>query len=86
MGKLIAILTLSLVCAISALVYLDIEQNRQWEHFKIDHQCKLTGKISGDLYIAPTFTFGGNGGVGIAMLGTPAKTGWLCNDGILYWK
>nr|AGH89384.1 hypothetical protein [uncultured bacterium] len=60
-------------------------QPDEWETFKTAHNCKVVGKADGH----------SNGGVGVTTSGsvafiagdrTPDKTGYLCDDGVTYWK
>ncbi|EJG5355167.1 hypothetical protein [Pseudomonas juntendi] len=57
----------------------------EWETFKAAHNCKVVGKSEGH----------SNGGVGITTRGSvafiagdrsPDQTGYLCDDGVTYWK
>ncbi|EKS4072488.1 hypothetical protein QB142_004531 [Salmonella enterica] len=57
----------------------------EWEVFKAAHNCKVVGKNEGHR----------NGGVGITSSGSvafiagnrsPDQTGYLCDDGVTYWK
>lgn len=56
----------------------------QWQQFVTEHECKVVGKQSGSV----------STGVGVSSSGDVVtvttvesdKTGWLCNDGITYWR
>ncbi|EIE9938012.1 hypothetical protein GIW79_22935 [Pseudomonas sp. PA-7-1E] len=57
----------------------------EWAVFKEAHNCKVVGKSDGH----------SNNGVGVTTRGsvalivgdsTPDKTGYLCDDGVTYWK
>jgi hypothetical protein len=80
---LIALATILFVCT-PLLVWAAISDIREWNAFKFDHNCKVVGKMRGDVVttIAPTT----GGGVAIGVASIPAKTGWLCDDGITYWR
>lgn len=59
-----------------------IQDAQQWAQFKTEHACKIVGQMRGDISIAPIV--GGNGGVAISQ--SSDKTGWLCDDGVTYWR
>lgn len=74
-----------LVAAVVVLaVGIALAESRKWEAFKVAHECRVVGQMSGSVTT----------GVGIAASGqiatvigsTPGKTGWLCNDGVTYWR
>ena len=80
MAVLLVALTALLAWAILALV----ENERKWEQFKVDHQCKVVAHIRGDVF--NTVGFDGSGNVSVGIGSTPDKTGWLCDDGMTYYR
>lgn len=70
------------------IIYILALENKTWKQFAREHQCKLVGKSSGDT--APTIgsAVGPNGQVSIVVgvTTTPGKTGYLCDDGVTYWR
>lgn len=58
----------------------DIKERKEWEKFKVEHKCKVVAYISGSTF--NTIDAKGNIGVGA----TDPKTGWLCDDGITYYR
>ena len=52
----------------------------EWDIYKVEHHCKVTQKKDGDSGVGITT----NGSV--VMTSTSSQTGWLCDDGITYWK
>lgn len=66
--------------------YLDKQEEKQWANFSKTHDCKIVGKKAGSLQIGVAPIMGGSGGVGIVVTPTSDQTGWLCNDGITYWR
>jgi hypothetical protein len=77
--------TVAIMCAIvGGIIYLAIEEAKQWEAFKIAHHCKITAHIDSEIFttVGPS----SNGGVAVGVGSTSAKTGWLCDDGITYFK
>jgi hypothetical protein len=62
---------------------LIIEESR-WQEFKVAHECKVIGRMSGD-WVTGT-AIGSKGEVIVTSSRTPDKTGWACNDGMQYWR
>lgn len=61
-------------------------EERRWQEFKAAHECKVVGRMSGDVTTTVAPIIGGNGGVAFGVSVSPDKTGWQCNDGITYWR
>lgn len=61
-----------------------IEDGRKWEAFKVEHNCKVTANIKGDVF--NTFGNDSKGNMTVGIGTTPNKTGWLCDDGITYFR
>ncbi|MFO3777826.1 hypothetical protein [Serratia marcescens] len=59
-------------------------ESREWEKFKVEHNCRVTGKMSGDTNVGYGVSTSGNSVTTINT--TPDKTGWTCDDGVTYWK
>jgi hypothetical protein len=61
-----------------------LAESREWDTFKAAHECRVVGKMSGSVTtgvgVAP------NGQIATVIGSTPGKTGWLCNDGVTYWR
>lgn len=70
------------------LFSFSVAENREWEAFRVQHACKVTQKMKGDVNVGIGTTVGGNGQVGVGPVTTvsPDKTGWLCDDGVTYWR
>lgn len=68
------------VAVLAVSVWAMYEQGRQWNLFRVEHHCKKVGET------------GSTVGTGISTSGkvvttvNPGQTGWLCNDGITYWR
>lgn len=78
-----------LICGVSAaVIWVMLEDHKRWENFKAEHECKIVGYMDGDLStgIGYGMTTGGQFGTVITATSTPSKTGWLCDDGMIYWK
>ena len=87
-GRLI--LTLLLVC-ISLLplsIWTAVQKSRQWEEFSKTHNCRRTGEMKGAVQTGIGYGVTSNGTMGTIVTTTvePDKTGWLCDDGITYWR
>lgn len=82
----IAMIWILLLCA--AIVFLGQKKKEEWELFKEEHDCKVVGKMDGefDSGIGMTVNADGNIEPTLVMESSPNKTGWLCDDGITYWK
>lgn len=63
-------------------------ENARWRAFLEAHACKLVGKMSGGAQTGFGVGVTANGQVGtvITTINTPSKTGWLCDDGVTYWR
>lgn len=83
-GLWAAFVILGVIFLIILGAYLFIKDERDWENFKTQHHCKVTAHIEGSL----------SNGIGISSSGKPVmtvnnepdKTGWLCDDGITYFR
>ena len=69
---------------VAGLLYVLIEEANTWKRFKEEHHCKTTA------YIAPDMSVGvgpsSNGGAAVVVVSQHGKTGWLCDDGITYYR
>jgi hypothetical protein len=83
---LIFIMIILAILCIFGAGYSLYHDNRRWEEFRVTHDCKVIGKMNGALVTTVGPAIGGNGGVAIGVGVTPDKTGWLCNDGMTYWR
>jgi hypothetical protein len=81
MDKVIIGLCLLLV---GAFIYASVLEERNWQAFKISHSCKVVGQATGDWITG--FGIGAKGETIVTTSRTPDKTGWLCNDGVTYWR
>ena len=72
------------VLVIVGSFFLLVEENKQWESFKIEHHCKLVTHISGDVF--NTIGIDAKGNVSIGVGATPDKEGWACDDGITHYR
>ncbi len=85
------IVVMSLICAalIGLLIKAVIVEQREWDAFSVAHECKIVGQAKGHASTGVGFGATGSGGqMGtiITTSRTPDTTGWLCNDGVTYWR
>jgi len=78
MNKLIVGFLISCIVIIGLSVYYGIEEEQNWEQFKIDYRCKIVGKTSSTSHLG--ISSSGNA----VVISESAKTSWLCSDGITY--
>lgn len=73
------------ICAALALAaWLAIQESERWNEFKIEHHCRVVSHISSSMF--NTFGIDSKGNPVIGIGSTPEKTGWLCDDGVIYYK
>ncbi|UOO76529.1 hypothetical protein LVJ85_11035 [Neisseria sp. Dent CA1/247] len=60
------------------------DENAKWEKFKVEHGCKVVEHIKGDIQTGVGITTNGN--VGMMVIPESDKTGYLCDDGVTYWR
>lgn len=80
-----ALIGIGAVVLIALMVFAGFSYNaehKQWQAFSEAHHCKVVGQMSGDLLVSPVVSSRG----GVAVTSTPDKTGWLCDDGVTYWR
>lgn len=79
--KIVLGLLISMLIASMILVYCDI---KDWNEFSAAHNCKVVGEESGQVF--NTVGFGANGQATVGIGVTAPKTGYLCDDGVTYWR
>ena len=79
MGYLLAIAA----ALLTGYIWLASEKEREWDTFIAEHHCKLIEQTGST---TSTGLGIGSGKTGAVMLSTPGKKGYLCNDGVTYWK
>jgi hypothetical protein len=63
---------------------LAIDDDRRWEQFKLTHKCKVVSYQSSSSSVGYGTTSDGKSGTVIVT--EPSRTGWLCDDGITYYR
>lgn len=56
------------------------KEAQHWEQFKVEHNCKIVGQSQGEIS-----TGIGTDGKVTTIVGQD-KTGYLCDDGVTYWR
>jgi len=74
----------TLFLLIAGTIWLIVEDGREWAHFRDAHNCRVVSKIRGDTF--NTWSVGPNGQMQVGIGSTPSKTGYLCDDGITYYR
>ncbi len=82
----LGLLVVALIFCFVMFVVTSIRERREWEAFRVAHACKVVGHMDGNLVTGVGPAIGGNGGVAVTTSVTPDKEGWLCDDGMTYWK
>lgn len=85
-GRALLFLMTILVLSIPAAIYSSVQEAERWALFKAEHDCKVVGRERGHTSTGVAPIVGGSGGVGVVVVNTPDKTGWLCDDGVTYWR
>lgn len=84
MVLLLPVLVIALI-ALPFLSYYVIKADReQWAKFAAENNCRVVGKMSGST--STGFGVTSNGQMGTVVTSTPGKTGYLCDDGVTYWR
>lgn len=69
---------------IISIFFDDYKERVQWDKYRTDHACKIVDHIDG--YVFNTLGTDAKGNISVGIASTPDKTGWLCDDGITYYK
>lgn len=82
------ILLLTWIIGIPALIYLAVAEANAWAEFSEEHECQVVGRMSGSVNTGTGVGVTTTGEVGSVFTTTytPSKTGYLCNDGVTYWR
>jgi hypothetical protein len=77
----VEILIVAAIVVVLVLAFIGISSEaKEWEAFRAAHKCKVVGHIRGEAFN----TINSSGSVGIGI--TSDKTGWLCDDGVTYYR
>ena len=87
-GRLELAFLIFLVLLIPVMIYGAVKEQEQWDAFAAANACKKVGEMSGSTQTGVGFGVTANGQIGtvVTTTSTPRKTGWLCDDGVTYWR
>ena len=76
------------VGVLALLLYAAHRDNVAWKSFAAEHRCKVVGQIRGSVSTGIGTPYNGNETIGVTpmVLCIPGKTGYLCDDGVTYWR
>lgn len=78
-------LTMAACLLLAAMIIaFAVYDSQKWAEFKTAHHCKVVARVSGDWL--STTTVDARGNLGVGMTHAADKTGWLCDDGIIYYR
>ena len=88
LGRSLLALMALVVVALPLAIYGSILEEREWQDFKISENCKIVGKQKGTTSTGVGYgmTTTGQMGTVITTSSTPDTVGWLCDDGVTYWR
>lgn len=69
---------------VGGIVWLAVEEGKEWNAFKQTHACRKVAHVRG--HVQPITGFDSKGNVTFSTVTTPDKTGWLCDDGVTYYR
>ena len=77
---------LALLCvAIAVVIACAVREDAEWSAFVAARACREVGRTAGAPGVAVNPAPGKNVSP-VSVVWVPGKTGWLCNDGVTYWK
>ena len=74
----------AIVSLLGLLIWVTVEDSKRWEAFRVEHKCKIVAHVSGSTSTAIGFSTSGN--MTVMPITTPEKTGWLCDNGVTYYR
>lgn len=83
----IVVICIAIIIMIAVFITA-VENNKEWEAFKIKHNCKLIERMSGSTSTGYGYGITTSGKVGYGMIttSTPSKECWICDDSVKYWR
>jgi len=76
------IITITLVLV--GVLLTEHRANELWQAFKVDHECEIVGREKSRTFLSTNYSSTGSTSTSIHTI--PARTLWLCDDGITYRK
>lgn len=80
MAKVVLIVATLLGLVFWGVVPLIQESLARWETFKREHDCKVVANVGSEI------SYGISSSGKVVSVIQPSKTGWLCNDGVTYYR
>lgn len=81
-------LILAILAFVTFIAHAAKRDAERWEAFRVANECRVVAHVPGDAVPVVSTGVGPNGQVvttfGVAT--TPARTAWLCKDGVTYWR
>lgn len=82
--KLVICYLAALVGFIWVLAWAWQMESAAWAEFSAANGCRIAQSRQSELQVG--MVVNANGTVGTVVTSTEAQVGWLCNDGIIYWR
>lgn len=61
-------------------IYGSVQKNKRWEAFRTEHACKIISRST------PSTGVGLDTAGNMSVMTIEGKTGWLCDDGVTYYR
>ncbi|OED35623.1 hypothetical protein AB833_29505 [Chromatiales bacterium (ex Bugula neritina AB1)] len=63
-------------------------RNNEWQAFKEANNCRIVARVKGDVDVGIGTSINSNGDINPVFTTdvSPDMTGWLCDDGVTYWR
>ena len=87
-GRMVLAVMALLLALIPLSIWAALEEQKEWEAFSSEHYCKVVGRMTGGSQTGVGYGVTNNGKFGtiVTTTTTPGKTGYLCDDGVTYWR
>lgn len=87
-GKLVVIGIVLTFALVLFAIYMAMQEEKDWKIFADAHHCKIVGRMAGAVETGVGYGIASNGQFGtiITTNSAPDRTGWLCDDGVTYWR
>jgi hypothetical protein len=87
--ELLLIIMMALIVVMIVMrLSMNIDDNKKWETFKRIHSCKVVCHISSGTQPGICYGTAANGQTITVFMSsiTSDRTGWICDDGVTYWR
>lgn len=84
----VALTMLAVFALFAAVLQASVEEQREWEAFKKEHNCSIVGRKQAQVHTGVATAISANGSVGVAPVTTvsSAQVAYQCEDGFIYWR